>query len=126
MATIVSSISELVKLVQENFPLPDQIESITVNEDKISLKINPGGLFPGFHAAISFQKFMDGKIFLLIETNKFLSLASKIFKRDVNEWISFDSPMIIIDANKLLSGMINGLQITRIKSTRSKLIIYTS
>lgn len=126
MAKLILTLTEIVEIASENISFPDKIESISAKDNNIYLIINPGGFIPNISITLTFNKFNDGKIYLLINTNKFLGIIARIFKGLRYNWLILDFPDIIIEINKLIAERVTGLQIEQMSYDDDSMIIHTS
>lgn len=126
MAKLIFTLSEIVDIASENISFPDKIESISAKDDKIYLIINPGRYIPNISITLTFNKFNDGKIFLLINTNKSLDIIARVIKGYKYNWLILDFPDIIIEINKFIAEKVTGVRIEQMLYDGKNMIIHTS
>lgn len=129
MAKLIFTLDEILRIVQLNIELPEQVDDLTSEGNQILLKLKPAKLIPKINIKIIFERFLEGKVFLKIKTPipaKIISLLIDIFVKNPDiKGVDIDYPQVIVRVNELIEEGIKGLHIKDIAFEGDEFTIMT-
>ncbi|MBV7273160.1 hypothetical protein JMF89_09910 [Clostridiaceae bacterium UIB06] len=120
MASINFELNELVDILSKSVKMPEQVNQICCEYNKIKITISPGILSPNFNLFLTYNKFYKGKVVFNVSskgpTELIISLLDRLGFSVSGNSCEFNSKQFTVDINDYLKDKFNFIEIKDIIS----------